>query len=129
MADWVVRAGEARPLDLFKGYGRHILVPTLFGFSVQYAPGLTPPATVDDLARAGRFKNGQISYQYDQVLITAVTSLGYQARLIKSPGGGFHHTFAVLYTANGTMIQKLPQDAADALSSAFLRRPNPYQVP
>ena len=126
--DWVVRAGEARAAFLINGYVRHQGVPgSLYGFSVQYAPGLG--MSVEDLARAGQFPNGQISYAHDSDLLTALTPLGYRMRLIASPGRGFHHTFAVLYNANGVMLTTLPQDAADALDRVFQRRPNPHRKP
>jgi hypothetical protein len=32
---WVVRAGEAKPVDLMKGHKEHLGVPGLYGFSVQ----------------------------------------------------------------------------------------------
>jgi hypothetical protein len=33
---WVVRAGEAKPADLVKGYKEHLGVHGLYGFSVQF---------------------------------------------------------------------------------------------
>lgn len=125
--EWVVRAGEAQVSSLIKGYARHRGVSgALYGFSVQYAPGLGK--TVEELAQAGQFPNGQISYALDGDLAAALAPLGYQIRLVASPGQGSHHTFAVLLDATGVMFQKLPQDAAIALSQTFRRRTNPYQV-
>lgn len=124
-SEWVVRAGVASAASLVKGYNQHRGVPGLFGFSVQYAPG----KTVDELARAGNFPHPQISYAMEDALRAALRSLGYTMRLVKSPGQGYHHTFAVLYDATGSMLHVLPQDAAIALSKTFRQRPNPVQTP
>lgn len=123
--EWVVRAGLATSRRLQDGYVAHTLVPGLYGFSVQFHPGLT----VDDLARAGQFPNGQISVASDIDLAAAVAPLGYAIRLVRSPGSGYHHTFAVLYDASGTVLHTLPDDAAAALSRTFAQLPNPYRVP
>ena len=122
---WVVRAGIATPDSLQIGYTEHRAVTGLYGFSVQYAPGIT----LDALAQAGRFKNGQISYADVNNLAQVLGHLGYTIRLVPSPGHGHHHTFAVLYTANGSMLQSLPHVAAVALSITFQRMPNPHQMP
>jgi RHS repeat-associated protein len=121
--NWVVRGGTAAPDNLQKGYGPHDQVPGLYGFSVQYQPG----KTLDQLAQAGQFKNKQISYQTDLILIGAAVALGYGALLVPSPGPGYHADFEVLQ--NGVVLQQLPTDLADALSAAFIRKPNPFPVP
>lgn len=54
--EWVVRAGEAKPDKLRDGYTQHDTVPTVYGFSVQYAAG----KSLDELTLAGRFPNAQI---------------------------------------------------------------------
>jgi hypothetical protein len=108
-----------------EGYRQHLGVPGLAGCSVQYALG----QSVDELAQAGHFKNRQISIATEDALAAALRPLGYAMRLVASPGRGFHHTLVVLYDASGTMLPRLPQDAADALSRTFQRRPNPYHVP
>jgi hypothetical protein len=100
-------------------------MPGLYGFSVQFAPG----KTVDELAQAGRFPHPLISNATTDALAAALRLLGYSMRLVKSPGQGYYHTFAVLCDANGTMLQALPRDAALALGQTFRRRPYPYQVP
>ena len=125
MANWVVRAGIAEPKLLIAGYRLHLGVPGLYGCSVQYAPG----RSIAELARAGQFKNTQISYATEDALAAALMPIGYAIRLVRSPGRGLHHTLAILYDASGTMLQQLPADAAQALSSAFRRRPNPFPVP
>ena len=122
--DWVVRAGIASATSLVWGYNQHRRVPGLFGFSVQYAPG----RSIEELAQAGQFPHAQISYAADDALQTALQPLGYIIKLVRSPGKGYHHTFAVLYDASGILLQSLPQDAAITLSQAFRQRPNPYQV-
>jgi hypothetical protein len=122
---WVVRAGEATPRDLQAKYQQHIQVPSVWGFSVQYDAA----ASVDELARAGAFPNGQISYQEEQVLAAALLAFGYRMRLVPTPGRGYHHTFMVLYDASGVMLQTLPLDAATTLHQTFLHIPNPHRVP
>ena len=122
---WVVRAGEAKPLDLINGYALHKGVPGLYGFSVQYAPG----KSVEELARAGQFANGQISYADEAQLAQAVAPLGFTIRLVNSPGTGFHHTFCVIYDATNTQRTQLPEPVAQALAATFKRRPNPHRVP
>ena len=119
---WVVRAGAAGVKSLIEGYNRHLGVPGLFGFSVQYAPG----KTVEELAQVARFPHGQISYADDAILAAAVAPLGYSVQLIKCPGGVHHHTFIVLYDASGVALHVLPRDAAVIISRTFQRRPNPY---
>src|SRR5262249_22731600 len=96
-----------------------------YGFSVQYNPG----STVDVLAREGAFSNGRISYQDEGALQAAVASLGrgYRLGLVSTPGSGYHHTCTVIYDATGAMLHTLPRDAAQAISAAFLRMPNPHQ--
>lgn len=122
---WVVRAGEAKAQDLINGYGPHLSVAGLYGFSVQYAPG----HDVDALALSGRFPNAMISYEDETVLASAVAVVGYQMRLIPSPGTGHHHTFCVLYDATGDLQTTLPPIVAEALARAFQRMQNPHRVP
>ena len=120
--NWVVRAGVASSNSLIKGYNQHRAVPGLFGFSVQYADA----KSVEELAYAGRFPHEQISYASDDALQMVLQPLGYMMKLVNSPGKGYHHTFAVLYDAEGSPLRSLPRDAADALSQAFRQRSNPY---
>ena len=54
--------------------------------------------------------------------------LGYIMKLVRSPGKGYHHTFAVLYDVSGILLQSLPQDAAITLSQTFRQRPNPSYI-
>lgn len=121
---WVVRGGLATARSLVDGYEEHGAVPGLFGFSVQFAPNIE----VDELARAGKIRNGQISYATDDALRGAVQPLGYDVRLVKSSGHGFHHTFVVVYDATGSPLHALPNDIAEAISRTFQRRPNPYRI-
>jgi hypothetical protein len=120
--NWVVRGGLATPQSLMAGYKEHAAMPGLYGFSVQYAPG----KSVVELAFAGQIRNGQISYASEDDLLASLQTLGYIMRLVRSPGHGFHHTFAVLYDNSGVMLTALPQTAADALSRVFRQQPNPY---
>jgi hypothetical protein len=122
--DWVVRAGIASPGSLARGYNQHRGVPGLFGFSVQYAIG----RSVEELTLAGQFPHEQISHATDDALQLALQPLGYTMNLVRSPGRGYHHTFAVLYDVSGLLLQRLPQDAAIALSLTFRHRLNPYRI-
>lgn len=122
---FVVRAGEAKAADLIQGYAPHRLVPGLYGFSVQYAPG----KSVDELVQAGQFPNATVSYEDEAALANAIAPLGYRLRLVSSPGKGYHHTFCVLYDASNTLQTTLPVDVAQALASTFRRMPNRYRVP
>src|SRR5579883_2048738 len=124
-SDWVVRGGEAKATDLISGYGPHPLVPGLYGFSVQSAPG----KTVSELAQAGRCPNATISYETVVALAQVVQSVGYEMRLVPSPGGGYHHTFAVVYDATKVMQTLLPNVVAQALTTTFRRMPNPHRAP
>lgn len=122
---WVVRAGEARAQFLLLGYGLHQRVPGLYGFSVQYEPGLS----VDELALSGRFPNAIISYEDEAVLARAVEGVGYHMRLVRSPGMGHHHTFCIFTDAAGVTVPRLPQVVANVLEQTFRRMPNPHRVP
>jgi hypothetical protein len=121
---WVVRAGEAKPGDLVLGYTAHRLVSGLYGFSVPYQAG----ASLDELARAGQFPNAQIRYA-DELSLAHAIEPRYRLRLVPRPGKGYHHTLAVIEDAGGIMRQTLPLDAAQALSAAFQRMPNPARTP
>lgn len=121
---WVVRAGEAKAVDLVKGYREHLGVPGLYGFSVQYQVGLP----WQELARAGRYPNARVSIAEDDDLRAALRSLGYDLRLVPSPGAGYHHTFVVLYDATGAMLTQLPLPVAQQLHETFAQAPNPHRV-
>jgi hypothetical protein len=121
---WVVRAGEAKAIDLLMGYREHLGMPGLYGFSVQYQAGLP----WQELARAGHYPNAQVSIAEDGDPRTALRSLGYDMRLISSPGAGYHHTFVVLYDATGAMLTQLPLSVAQQLHSTFTQVQNPYRV-
>jgi len=124
--EWVVRGGIATPQQLSDGYGEHVgISSSLYGFSVQYQPG----ETIEALALAGQFRNGQISYATDDALQVALQALGYTMRLVKSPGRGYHHTFAVIYNADGMMQHTVPPHVAAALSQIFRQMPNPHPAP
>ncbi len=123
MSHWVVRGGIANPDSLQKGYRQHIHVLNVYGFSVQY----DAQAGIAELALAGQFPNSQISYAEQQQLEKALSDLGYQMQLLRTPGKGYHHTFMVLY-AQGNILRSLPDDAANALSLTFQRMANPHPV-
>jgi hypothetical protein len=121
---WVVRAGEANAGDLVAGYRQHLGVAGLHGFSVQFDSGLP----WQELARAGQFPNAQVSIAQESDLGTALQSVGYDLRLVPSPGIGYHHTFVVLYDATGTMLTQLPLPVAQKLHETFTQVPNPHRV-
>jgi hypothetical protein len=122
---WVVRAGEASAQSLMQGYAEHNHIPGLYGFSVQYAPGLS----LDDLALSGRFPNATVSFEDEAVLQAALTPIGYRIQLRSSPGMGHHHTFCVILDRNGIALTTLPAVVADVLTQTFQRMPNPHRVP
>jgi hypothetical protein len=121
---WVVRAGVANALDLQKGYRVHLSVRGLFGFSVQYHASLP----WQELARVGQYPHAQLSIGEESDLRAALQSLGYDLRLVASPGAGYHHTFVVLYDAKGVMLRQLPLAVAEKRHETFTRVPNPYRV-
>lgn len=110
---WVVRGGVATPVQLRDGTRQHRGVPGLFGFSVQHQPG----RSVEQLAAAGRFFNARISVTTVEQLVAAAGATGYNLRVVRSPGDGFHHTVVV--------PAPLPDDLAAALSGVFTSAPNP----
>jgi len=112
---WIVRGGITTPDQLANGTRAHVAVPGLFGFSVQHDPGRTR----EDLAAAGRFPNAQISVTTAEQLIAAGRAVGYDVRIVRRPGRGFHHTVET--------PDPLPGDLAEALSGAFHQVPNPVR--
>jgi hypothetical protein len=94
-----------------------LVVPGLFGFSVQYQPG----KSIEALAAAARFPNTQISVSTDELIIAAGRKAEYDLRLVKSPGRGFHHTVEVPFP--------LPSELTEALSPAFTAMSNPVVMP
>jgi len=124
-SNWVVRAGLAKTERLQAGFQEHLGAPGVFGFSVQYEPG----RTIEELAAAGRFPNGQISYAADTALSDAARNLGYDLALIKTPGRGFHYTLGLRASATSDIVQQLPDDVAQAFEAVFQQRDNPFIVP
>jgi hypothetical protein len=108
---YVVRAGLARANSLIVGTTRHPLVPRLFGFSVQSAPGVL----VDELARAGRFPHPWISVATVDVLRRHGFDL-----VFPTPGKGAYHAIV-------RALCPLPPDIAVLLSNLFVRCRNPHQ--
>ena len=110
---YVVRAGIARPVDFIIGTREHRDVTGLFGFSVQSWPGVSP----EELARAGLFRNRQISV----TTLEALRRIGFEV-VLSTPGkGAYHATVRAPYP--------LPPDMAARLNLVFIRRRNPYPVP
>ena len=127
MDEWVVRAGIADAQRLMAGYVRHLGYPNqqIYGCSVQYQPGLG----IDELARAGRFPNGQISYAQRTALEAALLPLNYTMELRHTKGTGYHNTLMLLYNTAKVLQTSLPQDVADALAAVFQRKRNPFPIP
>lgn len=125
--DYVVRGGTAMADLLQRGYRQHRGMPQVYGLSVQYAPGTN--LTLKDLATAGQIHNTQISYASPHELSVILQPLGYTLQLIQTPGIGHHHTLCVVYDASNTMMQRLPRDAAEAISAVLHRIPNPALQP
>ena len=84
----------------------------LSAFSVQSAPGVT----VDELARAGGFRNGQLSV----VTRERLQRHGFDV-VFPTPGKGVYH-------ATIQVPCPLPLDVAALLSDLFTRRRNPFPV-
>ena len=126
MDEWVVRGGIAVPKYLSAGYAEHKKAPGVYGFSVQYQPGIS----IDDLAQAGQFPNAEISYAQKVALEVAVQQFGYTMELRRTPGIGYHHTLIVLYDASRQMIHSLQQlpHVTQAISDAFQQQSNPHRV-
>lgn len=80
--DYVVRGGTAAPDLLQRGYGPYPGQPGMYGLSVQYAPGKNK--SLKELARAGRMRNGQISYALPEELSAALVAVGYSMQLVKT---------------------------------------------
>ena len=106
---FVVRGGVATPRQLQWGVAEHAAVRGLVGFSVQSAEG----KSVNELARAGRIPNRQISV----ATVGAVRGLGLD--VVASPGIGFHATL--------TSPAPLPLAVAEALSRVLVVRANPHR--
>lgn len=107
---WVVRGGVTTRKQLQEGVKEHEGVRGLTGFSVQSAPG----KTVEELAAAGRFRNGQIS------VTTVAALLAVGVPVVKSPGTGHHNT--------AKTEAPLASPHADAISAVFKQMANPAQV-
>ncbi len=113
--DWVVRAGVATPDLLKAAYAQDKQVPGVYGFSVQYAPGVDWP----DLVAAGHFPHNSICYADRTVLETVLAPLGYSMLLVATPGRGYHHELELVLMQHGAILDHLPDDAAVALSTEF----------
>ena len=112
----MVRGGIATPQQLQAGTTKHRGVPEppgLYGFSVQYQPG----KTVTALAVAGKFRHARISVTTDDALRAAGVSAGCVVWLVRSPGGGYHHTMHVPFP--------FPWELAEALRAVFTQMANP----
>jgi hypothetical protein len=115
ISEWIVRGGLCKTGDLQAAYKPVLNMPGVYGFSVQYAPGVS----VDDLIVAGRFPHTWVSWADRDDLEKALQKLGYVMLLIRTAGRGFHHDLAVSIMQQGQILDHLPQNAAAALSAVF----------
>jgi RHS repeat-associated protein len=122
--EWVVRGGVSAADTLISAYGPIPSMPGHFGFSVQYQPG----KTVDELAFAGHFPHGQISYATADQLRSVALGLGYSIILHPTygEGPGFHHDLEAVELPQGSILSVLPGSLAEAISLTFIRKPNPF---
>lgn len=107
---YVVRGGRATPQNLMDGSTSFPYKgKTMSGFSVSSAPGVS----VQDLAAAGNYKNGEISYTTTGKL----EKLGVPVTPTPTSNNALHATAGV----------NVPLDPAKAaaISAAFKRIPNP----
>lgn len=126
--DTILRAGVPLETNLINAYGPERGYPGVFGISVLFHPGWN----VDQLAHAGYFRHGQISYATVgaiQIALAAAAPTGYDLVLTHTPTVALpdHHTLGV--AQNGIPLQSLPADAAHALSTVFATMPNPHRQP
>jgi len=119
---WVVRGGQAQPVNLQAGFGVHRDAPGMVGCSVQHHPVFN----VDQLAAAGQFRNRQMSFAREADLMEAAQLAGYTRYLIATPGRGYHYTRIAYREGEHEPLAAMPDDLAQALSRAFRRRPNPF---
>lgn len=110
---FVVRGGMATPGNLIQGSGPVRGYGGLTGFSVTTARGMS----VDQLAFAGRYPNGQISYS----TTAALSAAGAPVVATPQPGMPLH----------GTVSVPVPLDPVTAakISAAFKQKPNPAKCP
>jgi hypothetical protein len=121
----IVRGGQPTETNLMRGYREFIRRHGVYGFSIVLHPGYT----VDQLARAARFRHGRIAYATVQELQGALAVAGYNLILIKTPTAALpdHHTLSV--EQGGVPLPALPLAAAQALSTAFHEMSNTYPSP
>jgi RHS repeat-associated protein len=115
----VVRGGVATAEQLIRG--TKALDPARYngissGFSVQSAPG----KSVQELAKGGRFRNGQISVTTTRALFAAGLVVQYAVFVVPTASDTTENHCTV------TVPSPLPGVLAHALSAAFVPMPNPY---
>lgn len=108
----VVCGGLATPDRLIDAVDVHLGVPGLTGFSVQSEAG----KTIAELAAAGKLRNKSISVTTINSLVVAARRSGFEIKVVKSPGQGYHATVVTPLP--------LPEPLAEALSSVFEQMPN-----
>lgn len=133
----ILRAGVPLEATLTNAYGPERGFPGVYGISVLFHPGWD----VDQLAHAGYFRHGQISYATVAAIqaTLAAAGPGYAVLLTHTPTVALpdHHTLGVALAQNAgpgpgavvVPLQTLPADAAHALSGVFTTIPNPYRHP
>ncbi len=121
--EFILRSGVPLEATLVNNYGPERGYPGVFGLSVLHHVGYS----VDQLAQAGHFPHGRISYAVVQQLRDALTHAGYEMLLTHTPTAVLpdHHTLGV--ARGGTALQNLPSDAAQALGAALTTITNAYR--
>ncbi|MCU0513962.1 MAG: hypothetical protein MUE40_15505 [Anaerolineae bacterium] len=118
----VVRGGVAAVGSFTSGYQLRRTPPLIYGFSVQYRPGVL----LKDLARAG-LPNNQLSYARDTEIMAIGAALGYVVSIPITPGlGPYHATVTVDNSSGNNVPAPLPAELDAAFAAAFWRKmPNP----
>lgn len=123
----ILRAGVPLEATLTNAYGPERGYGDVYGISVLFHPGWD----INQLAHAGYFRHGQISYATVGAIQSALTTAGsgYDLLLTHTPTVALpdHHTLGVALARSTTPLQILPADAANALSGVFSTIPNPYR--
>lgn len=125
----VLRAGDAKHpqahQNLLNAYDLDRAYPDVVGISALFRVG----ASLDDLMREGHFRHPKVSYAPVGRIMSDLATVGYELVLFITPdlarGLPDHHTLAV--ARGSTVLQDLPDDAADALLGALTVVDNRYQ--
>ena len=125
LLDFVVRGGTPDAQRFIARYAASVPhYPGVHGLSVTFHPGFT----LAQLAWVAQLPHTQLHYATVAELRSALAQIGYEPVLIRTPNPANpdHCTLGVA-VQGGTTLPSLPQDAAQALASAFHVTLNPYQ--